>query len=106
MNKLGSKRSRTLILPMLIMLLSGMLTGCSNYSSSFSCPDASGLNCMPVSLVDRQIDSGEIERVGRKLKCRGGKCSSTAFKGAKDEIKPELRYSEPANTSIEVNSED
>ena len=106
MNKSGTKGSRTLILPTLIMLFSGMLTGCGTYSSSFNCPDASGLNCMPVSSVDRQIDSGEIERIGRKLKCRGGRCSSTAFRDAKDEIKPELRYSDPAITSIEVSSED
>jgi hypothetical protein len=72
-----SKGKTSLILPTLIMLLSGVLSSCSNYSSAFGCRDARGLNCVPLSQVDRQIDSGEIERIGKRRKCKGSYCATT-----------------------------
>jgi len=49
------------------------LSGCSSYSSSFSCPDAKGLNCLPMRLVDQKIDNGEVKEL-EQFNCRGKKC--------------------------------
>lgn len=76
-------RITNLICPAMILLLLVMLSSCSGYNSSFGCPAASGLNCVPLSEVDRQIDSGEIEQVRKSKKCLGKYCSTI--------IKPDLR---------------
>lgn len=71
---------------MLLVVVS--ISGCSTYSSHFGCPDARGLNCMPVSVVNEQIDSGKIESVtNHKKKCKGGRCGAQN----QDDIKPELK---------------
>lgn len=52
------------------------LSGCSTYPSRFQCGDAKGLGCTMLSEVDRQIDSGEIERIYEELplNCHGKTC--------------------------------
>ncbi len=61
-----------------ILLTSIVLTGCSTYSSSFSCGDARGANCMSMDRVDRMIANGEIENFNEKKKnCRGRKCKES-----------------------------
>ena len=60
-----------------ILLLS--LTACSTYPNKFKCGDAKGLGCTMLSEIDRQIDSGEIERAYQEKqdkKCRGKKCNT------------------------------
>jgi hypothetical protein len=61
------------------LLLTGIfLSGCSTYSSSFTCGDARGANCMSMDRVDRMIASGEIENINSKKKnCRGRKCKES-----------------------------
>lgn len=71
-----------------MLLIAFSISGCSTYSSHFGCPDARGLNCMPVSLVNAQIDSGQIERVVKqKQRCKGGKC----YTQDQNDMKPELK---------------
>lgn len=71
-----------------MLLVAALISGCSSYSGQFGCPDARGLNCAPVSIVNAQIDSGAIERVASKAKvCKGGKC----YQQNEINIKPELR---------------
>ena len=61
-----------------ILLISFVLSGCSTYSSSFSCGDARGANCMSMDRVDRMIANGEIENLHSKKKnCRGRKCTES-----------------------------
>lgn len=61
-----------------LLLTSIVLGGCSTYSSSFSCGDARGANCMSMDRVDRMIASGEIENINSKKKnCRGRKCKES-----------------------------
>ncbi|WP_341757483.1 hypothetical protein [Candidatus Tisiphia endosymbiont of Ditula angustiorana] len=52
------------------------LSACGGYGSSFSCKDASGFNCVPLSIVDQKINSGEIVEVELKerAKCQGKNC--------------------------------
>jgi len=69
----------------LMMLVSLIVSGCKVYGTSFSCPDARGLNCMPVSMVDQRIDSGEIEEV-EQSNCKGKNC-----KNKNVEIKPSIK---------------
>lgn len=71
---------KALLLPIILCSLF-VLSSCSSYGSSFSCRDASGLNCMPLSAVDRQINSGEIVEVELKerAKCKGINCSAKSF---------------------------
>ncbi|WP_341756133.1 MULTISPECIES: hypothetical protein [unclassified Candidatus Tisiphia] len=59
---------------LIIMLFS--LSSCGVYGSSFTCRDASGLDCMPLSIVDQKINSGEITEVELKerTQCKGRKC--------------------------------
>lgn len=72
----------------LMLLIAVSVSGCSSYSSNFGCPDARGLNCMPVSLVNAQIDSGQIESVSKQEKrCKGSKC----YTQNQDDMKPELK---------------
>ncbi len=68
----------------LLLLLS--LSGCAGYGSSFTCPDANGLYCAPVSVVDQRIDSGEIIEVQKSKKCKGRNCRSNP-----DDIKPDIK---------------
>ncbi|MCX4084726.1 hypothetical protein N7281_07930 [Rickettsia hoogstraalii] len=71
-----------------MLLIAVSISGCSTYNSNFGCPDARGLNCMPVSLVNAQIDSGQIESVSKqKKRCKGGKC----YTQNQDDMKPELK---------------
>ena len=71
-----------------MLLIAVSISGCSSYSNHFGCPDARGLNCAPVSLVNEQIDSGKIESVtNKKKRCRGGKC----YTQNQDDMKPELK---------------
>lgn len=49
------------------------LSSCSTYSSKFACSDARGLPCEMLRIVDKKIDSGEIDKVYRKS-CNGKKC--------------------------------
>ena len=51
-----------------LLLTSIVLSGCSTYSSSFSCGDARGANCMSMDRVDRMIANGEIENLQSKKK--------------------------------------
>ena len=62
-----------------LLLTSIFLSGCSTYSSSFSCGDARGANCMSMDRVDRMIANGEIENFTDKKKknCRGRKCKES-----------------------------
>nr|AKS10397.1 hypothetical protein REIP_p495 [Rickettsia endosymbiont of Ixodes pacificus] len=70
-----------------MLLIAVSISGCSTYSSHFGCPDSKGLNCMPVSMVNEQIDSGRIESVtNQKKRCRGGKCYVR-----QNDMKPELK---------------
>jgi hypothetical protein len=52
------------------------LSGCSTYPSRFRCGDAKGLGCTMLSEVDRQIDTGEIERIYEEFppNCQGTTC--------------------------------
>lgn len=71
-----------------MLLIAVSMSGCTTYSSHFGCPDARGLNCTPVSIVNAQIDSGMIESVTKqKKKCRGGKC----YTQNQNDMKPELK---------------
>jgi len=71
-----------------MLLIAVSMSGCSTYSSHFGCPDARGLNCTPVSIVNAQIDSGRIESVAnQKKRCKGGKC----YTQNQDDMKPELK---------------
>ena len=61
-----------------LLLISIVLSGCSTYSSSFSCGDARGANCMSMDRVDRMIANGEIENfTDKKKNCRGRKCKES-----------------------------
>jgi hypothetical protein len=61
-----------------VLITSIVLAGCSTYSSSFSCGDARGANCMSMDRVDRMIANGEIENFNEKKKnCRGRKCKES-----------------------------
>ena len=71
-----------------MLLIAVSISGCTTYSSHFGCPDARGLNCTPVSIVNAQIDSGRIESVtSQKKRCKGGKC----YTQNQDDMKPELK---------------
>jgi len=61
-----------------LLLTSIFLSGCSTYSSSFSCGDARGANCMSMDKVYRMIANGEIENfTDKKKNCRGRKCAES-----------------------------
>ena len=80
-------KSKLQLIFSLFTLLS--LSGCGAYSSTFNCPDARGLRCRSLSIVDAQIDSGEIETV-YKPQCKGMFCKN---KNTND-IKPALANKE------------
>ncbi len=64
----------------LSLSLSFVVTSCSAYNSSFSCPDAKGGTCMSIDKIDHLIKSGEIERVTKTdTKCHGLKCKSKSI---------------------------
>ena len=77
----------------LLTVISFSLSACSGYGSSFSCRDASGLNCMPLSLVDQRINSGRIAEVELKerAKCKSRNCSAKSLI-EKPDIKPSEFY--------------
>lgn len=63
----------------LLLGIALLLSGCSSYSSNFSCGDSKGANCMPMDKVDQMISSGEIELYHENLKrCKGGRCKANA----------------------------
>lgn len=45
----------------LVLAVSSLVSGCSNYSNSFDCPIGKGLNCTPLSVVNDKIDRQEID---------------------------------------------
>ncbi len=65
------------------------LSACGVYGSSFTCRDASGLDCLPLSIVDQKINSGEIAEVELKerAKCKGRNCYTKSLT-EKPDIKP------------------
>ncbi|WP_425363581.1 hypothetical protein [Candidatus Tisiphia endosymbiont of Hybos culiciformis] len=65
------------------------LSGCGVYGSSFTCRDASGLDCLPLNIVDQKINSGEIVEVELKerTKCKGRNCYVKSLT-EKPDIKP------------------
>lgn len=74
-----------------MLLIAFSISGCSTYSSHFGCPDARGLNCMSVSLVNEQIDSGRIENIAKqRMKCRDSKANRCSVL-QQDDMKPELK---------------
>ena len=76
------------------------LTSCShNYSSSFGCPDAKGMNCRMMSRVDKAIDSGEIETVELKA-CKGKKCALTPKPEIKDNRTHRIKTYKESEPSI------
>ncbi|XVN40854.1 MAG: hypothetical protein RCO49_09010 [Rickettsia endosymbiont of Argas persicus] len=82
------KKLTTIIKLGTILIVTISMSGCSTYSSHFGCPDARGLNCTPVSIVNAQIDSGKIESVtNQRKKCRGGRYNVLN----QDDMKPELK---------------
>ena len=82
--------TNVLLLPIVLCSLF-CLSSCGGYGSSFACRDASGLNCMPLSLVDQKINSGEIVEVELKErgKCKDRNCYT---KVQKPDIKPHQFY--------------
>lgn len=80
-----------LLFVILLSMLS--LSGCGSYGSSFSCKDARGLDCMPLSVVDQKINSGEIAEVELKAraKCKGKNCHAKSLT-EKPEIKSGKTY--------------
>jgi len=77
---------KNMITKIYLLLTLLTLSGCAGYGSSFTCPDASGLTCAPVSVVDQRIDSGEIIEVEKNKKCKGKFC-----KDKSEEIKPDIK---------------
>ena len=51
------------------------LSSCSTYSTKFACGDGKGLPCTMLRSVDKQIDSGEIDKA-YKDKCKGIICKN------------------------------
>ncbi len=47
----------------IFVLLVVMLSSCSSYSSKFPCPEARGVICTPLRVVDEMISTGRIEEV-------------------------------------------
>lgn len=64
------------IMPIMVLGAMLVLQGCSSYSSSFSCPDARGLNCLPMRLVDQKIDNREVADL-EQFNYKGRKCKVT-----------------------------
>jgi hypothetical protein len=89
MVEIGTKAAPVIILRkiLFVVMLLG-LVGCSSYGSSFSCHDANGLNCLPLSMVDKQIDSGKIAEIELKEKT---KCSSTRCYAKVSSEKPDIK---------------
>ncbi|MDX1916440.1 MAG: hypothetical protein SFT68_00440 [Rickettsiaceae bacterium] len=48
--------------PSLLLILLLCLSSCSTYSSKFACGDSRGAPCLMLRNIDKQIDSGEIEK--------------------------------------------
>ncbi len=84
-----SKVVQGISLPSLLLTMLLSLSSCGSYGSSFACKDARGLNCVPLSIVDQRINSGEIAEVELKdrTKCKGRYCYVRAF-AEKPNIKP------------------
>jgi hypothetical protein len=52
-----------------------LLSGCSTYSSKFTCDPATGLGCTMMRLIDKKIDSGEADKIYKK-NCKGKVCKN------------------------------
>ena len=57
-----------------------LLSGCSGYSSKFTCGSSHGAKCVMISEIDKMIDSGEIEEYHINRKCKGNKKCLNAVK--------------------------
>ena len=44
-----------------LLILPGVLSGCSTYSNKLDCPYGKGLGCASVTRVNRIIDAGQID---------------------------------------------
>ncbi len=68
----------------LLAIMAALLAGCT-YSGQFNCPDAKGARCVMLSEIDRQVNSGEIEKIyhSKKKGCKAGNCQD-------DEEKPPI----------------
>jgi hypothetical protein len=91
--------------PFLALSIVTMLSSCGTYSSKFSCADARGMPCRMLSEVDKMVDSGEIEKVYSKSKCRFGRCleenNNRPPLELEAEIKAKLQEEEKAKVRIE-----
>ena len=94
---------KTICLQVLFLGLLASLSSCSLYSSSFGCKDARGLNCLPLSSVDKRISSGEIGEVELRAaaKCRGRNCLAKELQG-----RPALKQGKPCRIKLEPESEE
>ncbi len=72
----GRKVIQQIYPEILLITMLFSLSACGVYGSSFTCRDASGLDCMPLSIVDQKINSGEIAEVELKerIQCKGRNC--------------------------------
>lgn len=60
-----------------IVILASILSACTSYKSSFSCPSSKGAHCMPMDMVDNMISNGQIEEYNekhRKRNCNKSRC--------------------------------
>jgi hypothetical protein len=82
-------RIYSLYLQILFFSMLFSLSSCGVYGSSFVCRDAKGLHCIPMSIVDQKINSGEIVEMELKerTKCRGRNCYAKSLI-EKPDIKP------------------
>ena len=91
-----------------IMILAlGLLQSCSTYNSSFSCSDARGLSCLPMSIVNQRIDSGEIEEV-EMTSCKGRNCKAKGMtqKDSNMRATPKLKMKEMHEAHISPASDE
>ncbi len=94
---------KTIYLQVLSLALLASLSSCSLYSSSFGCKDARGLDCLPLSSVDKRISSGEIAEVELRAtaKCRGRSCLAKELQG-----RPALKQDKPCRIKLELDREE
>ena len=96
--RLGRARLSKIFLIVSLVGVASLVSSCSMYSSSFSCGDAKGANCMSMDKVDRMIANGEIEEytAPKQKNCRGSKCRKQVV-SLSDE---ELRANVPVSSSV------
>lgn len=75
----------------LIVIASFALSACSTYKSKFRCGEATGLSCMMLSEINRQISSGEIEEVEKQKKCKGRNCKAKSRNKSLPKLKQDHR---------------